>query len=320
MGTERQGIHKDMDMKRIDEEGNVIADYEWGEEKLIYEEIKEEGAAEEGAEAPPEKCTVTLFEHPDFTGWEAAFTPGEYDHAALADGGAANDDCESVVVSPGCYAVLAENGEHDGWELVLSPEGGDGTGRYDGPALDALGNHPDGKHSVLNGVSSMVVHEGTAEEAKEVAAKAKKGRAEGLPQRGQIDLLDEGSFDQYMSDRPDKMIVVDFYAPWCHWCQLLDPVWKQTAEQLPDQEFAVGVRMAKVRSPIAPFRRCCSVGLRVGSCLSGGLRGEPPAVHGAHDPCLPDDPDLHPRREHPGRDLLRRPHDGRVQHLDGPRV
>ena len=89
MGTERQGIHKDMDMKRIDEEGNVIADYEWGEEKLIYEEIKEEGAAEEGAEAPPEKCTVTLFEHPDFTGWEAAFTPGEYDHAALADGGAA---------------------------------------------------------------------------------------------------------------------------------------------------------------------------------------------------------------------------------------
>ena len=136
---------------------------------------------------------------------------------------------------------------------MLSPEGGDGTGRYDGPALDALGNHPDGKHSVLNGVSSMVVHEGTAEEAKEVAAKAKKGRAEGLPQRGQIDLLDEGSFDQYMSDRPDKMIVVDFYAPWCHWCQLLDPVWKQTAEQLPDQEFAVGVRMAKVRSQLLLF-------------------------------------------------------------------
>ena len=32
-------------------------------------------------------------------------------------------------------------------------------------------------------------------------------RAEGLPQRGQIDDLDQGSFDQYMADRPDKLIV-----------------------------------------------------------------------------------------------------------------
>ena len=194
----------------------------------------------------PEKCSVTLYEHPDFTGWEAKFGPGEYDHAALSEGGASNDDCESIVISEGCFAVVAENGEHDGWELVLSSNGGDGTGRYDGAALDALGNHPAGKHSVLNGVSSMVIHEGTVDEAKALAETVKKGRAEGLPQRGQIDMLDEGSFDQYMTDRPDKLIVVDFYAPWCHWCQLLDPVWKQTAEQLPDQEFAKGVRMAKV--------------------------------------------------------------------------
>jgi len=252
MGTERQGIHKDMDFKRIDEDGNIIGDYVWGEDKLVYEEIPEEKTDDDGVPidddgAPlPENCTVTLFEHPDFTGWEAKFQPGEYDHAALLAGGAMNDDCESIAVSEGCFAVVAENGEHDGWELVLSSNGGDGKGRYDGASLDALDNHPEGKHSVLNGVSSMVVHEGTVEEAKEMAAKVKKGRAEGLPQRGQIDLLDEGSFDQYMADRPDKLIVVDFYAPWCHWCQLLDPVWKQTAEQLPDQEFAAGVRMAKV--------------------------------------------------------------------------
>ena len=43
------------------------------------------------------------------------------------------------------------------------------------------------------------------------------------------------------------MVIVDFYAPWCHWCKLLDPVWQQTAEQLPDQSFAKDVRMAKVR-------------------------------------------------------------------------
>ena len=154
------GYHKDMDMKRIDEEGNVIADYEWGEEKLIYEEIKAEGAEEgaEGAEAPPEKCTVTLFEHPDFTGWEAAFTPGEYDHAALAEGGAANDDCESVVVSPGCYAVLAENGEHDGWETGMTV-----LGSVPEPALTdlvegkilALPKH-DFKHPQYGTVMSML--------------------------------------------------------------------------------------------------------------------------------------------------------------------
>ena len=33
------------------------------------------------------------------------FGPGEYDHAALAEQGAVNDDCESVVVEKGCYAV-----------------------------------------------------------------------------------------------------------------------------------------------------------------------------------------------------------------------
>jgi hypothetical protein len=52
---------------------------------------------------------VTLYEHADFTGWEADFGPGEYDHARLSEMGAQNDDCESVVVGKGCYAVVAEH-------------------------------------------------------------------------------------------------------------------------------------------------------------------------------------------------------------------
>eukprot|EP01047_Picozoa_sp_COSAG01_P054985 COSAG01_NODE_6071_length_3869_cov_36.543767_2_plen_634_part_00 len=248
MGSERQGIHKDMEMVRIrSDNGAKIADYTWGEEKLLYEDLSEpeEVVTTTKKEPEPEKCSVTLYEHPDFTGWQATFNAGEYDHAALAAKGAANDDCESVVVKEGCYAVVAEHGEHDGWEIVLEPTGGkDGDGRYTGEDLEKLGTLSG--HTIINGVSSMVVHEGTAEEAKAKAAKVKKGRAEGLPQRGQIDELGEGTFDQFMRDRPEKMVVVDFYAPWCHWCQLLDPVWKQTAESLPDQSFAKGVRMAKV--------------------------------------------------------------------------
>ena len=53
--------------------------------------------------------------------------------------------------------------------------------------------------------------------------------------------------NQMKNELVNKMVVVDFYAPWCHWCKLLDPVWQQTAEQLPDQSFAKDVRMAKVR-------------------------------------------------------------------------
>jgi thiol-disulfide isomerase/thioredoxin len=30
-------------------------------------------------------------------------------------------------------------------------------------------------------------------------------------------VLDWSNFDEFMSHREDKMVVVDFYAPWCHW-------------------------------------------------------------------------------------------------------
>ena len=100
-----------------------------------------------------------MYEHADFTGWEAVFVPGEYDHARLEKHGAMNDDVEvrckttlvpplpfcmlrqqcaqaagltgsggavrkSVVVGSGCSAVLAQHGEHEGWEATLSDKGG----------------------------------------------------------------------------------------------------------------------------------------------------------------------------------------------------
>ena len=69
---------------------------------------------------------------------------------------------------------------------------------------------------------------------------------------------------------------MDFYAPWCHWCQLLDPVWKQTAEQLPDHEFAKGVRMAKVD---------CEANLQL--CMEHMIRAYPTIQTYTHGENLP---------------------------------
>jgi hypothetical protein len=72
--------------------------------------------------------------------------------------------------------------------------------RYDGKDLEAIGTAR--QHSVLNDLSSLVVHAGSGDEAKVKATKAKEARKAGLPQRGQIDVLDETSFDQFLTVLP----------------------------------------------------------------------------------------------------------------------
>jgi thiol-disulfide isomerase/thioredoxin len=299
MGTERQGITKDITATRLDSEGKHLGVVDYNEDALKYEELSEDEGAEHA-------CTVTMYEHADFTGWEAVFGPGEYDHARLQAHGAMNDDVESIVVGKGCSAVVSQHGEHDGWEAALKDDGGsNGDGRYDSAALEAAG-------ATVNDVSSLVVHHGDDGAAKEKHATVKEGRAKGMPQRGQIDPLDWSSFDEYIKERSDKMIVVDFYAPWCHWCKLLDPVWKQTAELLPDQPFAA-VRVEPTLSPAAAWgwpvcfpasheRRTACAGC---AHVEGRLRSQRPALPGAQHPCLPHHPGLHARREHTCGDVLR---------------
>ena len=74
--------------------------------------------------------------------------------------------------------------------------------RYDGKDLEAIGTAR--QHSVLNDLSSLVVHAGSGDEAKVKATKAKEARKAGLPQRGQIDVLDETSSAAVLGKTPGK--------------------------------------------------------------------------------------------------------------------
>lgn len=52
--------------------------------------------------------------------------------------------------------------------------------------------------------------------------------------------LDEpGHFAEFMAEH--EMSMVNFYAPWCMWCQRLHPTWEKFAEEIEDEEMPVGV-------------------------------------------------------------------------------
>jgi len=46
--------------------------------------------------------------------------------------------------------------------------------------------------------------------------------------------IDEATFDSYIKSH--RMVFVNFYAPWCYWCQRLEPVWEAFAERVARDE------------------------------------------------------------------------------------
>jgi|UPI0004B3F45A protein disulfide-isomerase-like protein len=44
----------------------------------------------------------------------------------------------------------------------------------------------------------------------------------------------------------NDVVLVSFFAPWCHWCRLLEPVWENTAKEAEKQEYHNSVKFAKV--------------------------------------------------------------------------
>ena len=58
--------------------------------------------------------------------------------------------------------------------------------------------------------------------------------------------LNGENFDAFVTDPENKMVVVDFYAPWCHWCQILEPTWKNVARDAPEKPWGKDTRVTKV--------------------------------------------------------------------------
>lgn len=47
-----------------------------------------------------------------------------------------------------------------------------------------------------------------------------------------------------------RAVVVNFFAPWCHWCQRLEPTWEAASKEVHDKypEYDGRIRFAKVRA------------------------------------------------------------------------
>jgi len=51
------------------------------------------------------------------------------------------------------------------------------------------------------------------------------------PKAGEVVILNASNFNSIAFD-PTKDVLVDFYAPWCHYCKLLEPVLADMAQRL----------------------------------------------------------------------------------------
>jgi thiol-disulfide isomerase/thioredoxin len=56
--------------------------------------------------------------------------------------------------------------------------------------------------------------------------------------------LNAANFDGFVESH--DVVLVNFFAPWCHWFQLLEPVWEHTAQQAETKAYHNSVKLAKV--------------------------------------------------------------------------
>lgn len=85
---------------------------------------------------------------------------------------------------------------------------------------------------------------GSIEDAKAAHNAIEKDHAEQIKREAHE--LNAATFDAFVTDPENKMVVVDFYAPWCHWCQILEPTWKAVARQIPEKPYSKDTRITKV--------------------------------------------------------------------------
>ena len=58
------------------------------------------------------------------------------------------------------------------------------------------------------------------------------------------DFLTEKTYDAFVKSH--DVVLVNFFAPWCHWCRRLEPVWEHTAGEVKKREYKNTVTFARV--------------------------------------------------------------------------
>ena len=145
MGTNRQGITKNIVMRRVDSQGNFITNVDYtGDQVLEYEEFTGDIALD---------CRATMYENNDFSGWQVDVSTGRHPVGELEKiSGWENDAVGSITVDEGCVAIAYEHGDFAGWHAILEP------GKHNGTMLEAAGGKTDD-------ISSLVLVAGTKEDA-----------------------------------------------------------------------------------------------------------------------------------------------------------
>ena len=128
-------------------------------------------------------------------------------------------------------AIAYEHGDLQGWNAFFPP------GEYTGDAFTKTG-------AKVNDLSSIVVVAGSVEDAKAAHNAIEEDHKQAIKREAHE--LSAATFDAFVTDPENKMVVVDFYAPWCHWCQILEPTWKQVARQIPEKPYSKDTRITKV--------------------------------------------------------------------------
>jgi len=64
--------------------------------------------------------------------------------------------------------------------------------------------------------------------------------------RGKSKILNPPNFKKYL--KAHEIVLVNFFAPWCHWCRRFEPVWEATAQTLraSSKEYKADVALGKV--------------------------------------------------------------------------
>jgi thiol-disulfide isomerase/thioredoxin len=85
-----------------------------------------------------------------------------------------------------------------------------------------------------------------------------------------IELTDEASYKEYLQTH--ELAFIDFYAPWCIWCQRLHPTWELFAQEVHKENLPLGVAMVNC---VDHSDLCRSADIRAFPTLRWFQKGEP---------------------------------------------